>query len=119
MMTSPVRLAAMVAKAAPMITATARSRTLPLAMKALNSPIMTIVLPAVIESLRGSFYLNALWFQQGDFNDRQPPHFCTRAARRRQPCRLRIELGPDRRGECQRQVGRRPGRLSAPRRPHP
>jgi hypothetical protein len=37
MITSSVTLETMVAKAAPMITATARSRTLPRAMNALNS----------------------------------------------------------------------------------
>ena len=42
MMMSSVRLAVIVAKAAPMITATARSRTLPRAMKALNSLSMAV-----------------------------------------------------------------------------
>ena len=43
MMMSSVRLATIFAKAAPMITATARSRTLPLAMKARNS--LSICIP--------------------------------------------------------------------------
>ena len=35
------------------------------------------------------------------------------------PLRLRRQFDPDRRGECQGQMGRRPDQLSAPRRPHP
>ena len=43
----------------------------------------------------------------------------SRSARRAQPRRLRAQLGPDRRGKRQRQMGQRAERISAPQRPHP